>query len=116
MTLDSFIFDRGISRVDVIKIDVEGAEDDVLAGAENLCTTNPPILLIEFNPATSKLFFGRDLQGLYQRLVGWTYQLSFIERPSGTLSKVTSYAELMEQVARQGDIGDVLCLPPQTRP
>lgn len=111
VTLDSFLADRGISRVGVIKIDVEGAEDDVLAGAENLCKTNPPPLIIEFNPATSKLFFNRDLQGLYQRLVGWNYQLWLIERPSGALLNVASYAGLMEMIERQSNIGDVLCVP-----
>jgi FkbM family methyltransferase len=109
--LDSFVADHGLTRVDVIKIDVEGAEDDVLAGASKTCRDLVPTLVIEFNPKTSELFFGRTLEGLYRRLVEWSYSLSLIERPTGSLWKVTDYATLIERIARDGGVGDVLCVP-----
>jgi len=37
----------GIGKVDVIKIDVEGAEIEVLKGAKNLLESDKPILIIE---------------------------------------------------------------------
>ena len=57
MTLDKYIFDKGISKVDFIKCDVEGAEMMVIKGGTQLFSSNnPPIILIEMNIATSNLF------------------------------------------------------------
>lgn len=42
-TLDSFNF----QNIDMIKIDVEGFEEEILAGAERTITQNHPILVIE---------------------------------------------------------------------
>jgi FkbM family methyltransferase len=42
-TLDSF----NLQNVDMIKIDVEGFEEEILAGAEHTITQNHPILVIE---------------------------------------------------------------------
>ncbi len=50
-TLDSLLAERGIDHVDVVKIDVEGAEDRVLAGAVGaLSGTNPMTILIDLHP------------------------------------------------------------------
>lgn len=51
-TLDDYCAARGISRIDAVKIDVQGAEVAVLAGFERaLARTRPRWLLIEFSPA-----------------------------------------------------------------
>jgi FkbM family methyltransferase len=47
--LDSVVDRLGIARVDVIKIDVEGAEMHVLDGARKTLTTHRPLLLVEAN-------------------------------------------------------------------
>jgi hypothetical protein len=46
-TLDAMVGDR---RVDMIKIDVEGAEGRVLKGAEKVLGRDHPMLLMEFSP------------------------------------------------------------------
>jgi FkbM family methyltransferase len=48
-TLDTFVAERGIGRVDVIKIDVEGAELGVLEGAAEVLAKHQPVVLLEFN-------------------------------------------------------------------
>jgi FkbM family methyltransferase len=50
-TLDSLLFDEpaSVPRPDLIKIDVEGAEADVLAGAARVLREARPILLIELH-------------------------------------------------------------------
>ncbi|MSR05498.1 MAG: FkbM family methyltransferase [Gemmatimonadetes bacterium] len=56
-TLDRYGAERGLSRVDLIKMDVEGAELMVLKGSETLFSlTPPPIWLLEVNFATSRAF------------------------------------------------------------
>ena len=49
-TLDALLDDGGIRRVDFVKIDVEGAELDVLDGAKRALRSGAlPLLMIEFN-------------------------------------------------------------------
>jgi FkbM family methyltransferase len=50
-TLDSLVEKYAIKRVDLVKIDVEGAEWDVLEGMRNLLQTARPRLLIELHVA-----------------------------------------------------------------
>ena len=50
-SLDNLLEDNGIGRVDVIKVDVEGAEELVLRGATKTLTSNRPVIIFEFNPA-----------------------------------------------------------------
>jgi FkbM family methyltransferase len=58
VTLDSFVSENAVPRVDFIKIDVEGMELDVLAGAaKTLAQFHPKILvetLMDFEPAEGR--------------------------------------------------------------
>jgi FkbM family methyltransferase len=50
-TLDSFLEEFGQNRVDMIKVDVEGAELEVLRGAREVLRRNPDVvLLLELHP------------------------------------------------------------------
>src|SRR5467141_3719936 len=49
-SLDNLLEENGIGRVDVIKVDVEGAEELVLRGAAKTLTTSSPLVIFEFNP------------------------------------------------------------------
>lgn len=51
VTLDSFIDDEKLTRVDLIKIDVEGFEKNVLLGAKVLLQKLSPTLFIELDDA-----------------------------------------------------------------
>jgi len=48
-TLDAFVTERGVQRVDFVKIDVEGAELAVLDGAAETLAKNRPTVVLEFN-------------------------------------------------------------------
>lgn len=51
VTLDSFLSDRGVERLDFVKIDVEGAEPLVLAGMLRTISRSPALsMLVECNP------------------------------------------------------------------
>lgn len=49
-TLDGFVQAHGISRIDALKLDVEGAECRVLAGGRESIMCFKPAMLIELNP------------------------------------------------------------------
>ena len=50
ITLDAFVTEHGITRLDAMKIDVEGAEVRVLAGGRETLKKFQPAILIELNP------------------------------------------------------------------
>ncbi len=57
MTLDEYLKENGIDRVDVVKMDVEGAEMGVLRGGMLIFSLNPPpIWIVEMNDETAASF------------------------------------------------------------
>ena len=48
-TLDAVVAKQGLSRVDMVKIDVEGGEAGVVAGARQVLSASRPVLLMELN-------------------------------------------------------------------
>ncbi|MGS0748883.1 FkbM family methyltransferase [Halpernia sp. GG3] len=63
-TLDSWILDKNISKIDLIKIDVEGNEMKTLRGAKESISRFKPILLVEMeqrhHKENLKNFVGRN--------------------------------------------------------
>jgi FkbM family methyltransferase len=47
ISLDDFVKKNNLNKIDLIKIDVEGAEIDVVNGMDNILKKNKPILIIE---------------------------------------------------------------------
>ena len=75
ITLDHYIEKYKIRKVDVIKIDVEGAEFNVLRGAEKLLKNNPPrIITMEVNYRTSR-FFGYSPLDMLEYLRSFGYRI-----------------------------------------
>ena len=81
-TLDVYTHERAIGRVDLIKIDIEGAEPAALSGATNLLAgPDAPVLVCEFSdPAAAGM--GHTTQSLRQRLEELGYRL-FRYDPAG---------------------------------
>lgn len=72
-TLDTFCANRGIPRIDVLKIDVEGFEPDVLRGADRLLRSGLiGVILIEFNQIWLNCR-GTSSDELYDLLVSYGY-------------------------------------------
>jgi FkbM family methyltransferase len=62
--LDSYINDRNIEDVDLIKIDVEGVDFEVLMGLKHTIEQFKPIILIEISDTESSLKINNLLEGL----------------------------------------------------
>ncbi|PWT79265.1 MAG: hypothetical protein C5B58_14015 [Acidobacteria bacterium] len=94
VTLDSFVADRGIQRIDYMKVDVEGHELAVLRGAENLISRGG-IRAIAFEFGSADIFsrtFFRDFWFFFSRC---GFKLARIT-PGGRLVNIPRYYEDLE--------------------
>ncbi len=78
-TMDKFCKDNSIKRVDIIKIDVEGFEEKVLHGAEQLIRSQHPYIFIELDPPKLKRA-GTSVQSLCNTLKDFGYNLYIAKR------------------------------------
>jgi FkbM family methyltransferase len=72
ITLDSFCSNNQITKVDVIKIDVEGAEFQVLKGSEQVLRNSKPLLMVELSEVNFKAAGYTS-----KELVGWVTSLGY---------------------------------------
>lgn len=73
VTLDTFVSKQKLLQLDYIKIDVEGAELEILKGAKNTLTRFKPTLIVEFNSNTATLA-GYDLDYLFRTITKFGYK------------------------------------------
>ena len=82
--LDSFIQDKNLSKIDFIKIDIEGAELSALKWWESLLKKFKPILSIEVSEKTFSVFgySSKDLINYMQSLdyIVYNYRSSILEK------------------------------------
>lgn len=72
-TLDKFVEDEGVPRVDLIKADIEGWEGRMLAGAVETLKRFKPVLYLEL--AASRLArAGDSVEGIWSLLTGMSYE------------------------------------------
>jgi FkbM family methyltransferase len=83
-TLDNFAAAQGIQQIDLIKLDVEGAEQRVISGAEQLISRSPNIkILMElYDPSAEQC--GCSNKQLMQMLQEWGFNIYRID-PGGLL-------------------------------
>lgn len=68
--LDSWVQSRGLDRLDLLKLDVEGAEPAVLDGAEETLRRFRPLTVVECNPVALPRLGGTGYRQLFLRLEG----------------------------------------------
>jgi FkbM family methyltransferase len=68
--LDTWVESRGLDRLDLLKLDVEGAEPAVLDGAEQALRRFRPLTVVECNPVALPRLGGTSYRELFLRLQG----------------------------------------------
>ena len=98
--------------VDFLKIDVEGAEGRVVAGARRILETSRPVvateLSLEMLPRVSGISGEEYLEGF--EALG--YRISLLNRDTGQPDPPTTSAQLLKEWADPLQIEDLLLLPP----
>jgi len=85
ISLDRYILDNNISKVDLVKCDVEGAEMMVIRGGKQLFSCKKaPILCIELPIITSK-YFGYTVRDLLLQLSEYGYSIFRIGKGNNSL-------------------------------
>jgi len=82
-TLDSFLAEKQVRRVDVMKLDVEGAEQLVLLGGKELFTgAGAPVLFCELSDWTAR-GLGTTAAKTWDLMVSYGYKIYSIQRSEG---------------------------------
>ena len=102
--LDDVLSDAGVTRVDAIKIDVEGAEPLVLKGAGNTITRHRPVLISEFYPLALDNSAWGNAHGYLAMLRAFGYRLSVIgsegDHDDETIWSMAGGTEHVDLIAR----------------
>lgn len=89
VTLDSFVDHWNIPKIDVIKIDIEGAELWAFEGAKNTISAMRPIIFFEMQPLNLKVY-PYTTKDIFAFLTRYDYQIQDLEGVNLTLDNLSS--------------------------
>lgn len=111
-TLDAFVAEQGLERVDVVKIDVEGAELSVLRGAGAVLAAHHPKVVLEFNSFGLTMHNGVLPQAALGHIRQTFPHVFVMDRLDGSLSELTTDAEayaFLYDNGIHGPVDNLLC-------
>jgi len=106
---DTWARRAGLDRLDLVKLDVEGAELPVLDGAAETLRRFRSILVVECNPVALRRFGGTDYGALLRRLRS-LFSFVGVIGPAGDIRPVASVDHLRLILGRRGVV-DLVGLP-----
>jgi len=95
--LDDLADEEGLKQVDVIKIDVEGAELSVIEGAQRTLTKFHPLLLLELLDAALR-YQGSSAEEVLALLKSLGYEIYTFDKASGKPVKARQHSELSDNI------------------
>ncbi len=88
-TLDNFILREGKGRkIDIVKMDVQGAEGLVLRGARQVFSNESLIVMMEFEPEKLRIL-GTDPSALLDELLALGFRVRIMDSDQGTVGDTT---------------------------
>jgi FkbM family methyltransferase len=98
------------TKINFIKMDIQGAEYAALKGMTHLLENNPRVILIcEFWPSGLEKF-GTPPQDLFTLLIDLGFELREIDEMEKTLTPVTSLSELLARCSNKPYYTNLACL------
>ncbi len=82
VSVDEAVAEQELSRIDAVKIDVEGWEAQVLLGMATILERDRPALLFELAPVRIRAA-GDDPEAMLQRLMSYGYRLAVVNESDG---------------------------------
>lgn len=89
-SIDSFVAQNGIARVDFLRMDIEGAEAPALRGAVRTLDRDLPNALIEIHPVSLRENFGTDSEAIVQVFLTRGYRMFGLDA-GGALKETRTY-------------------------
>ena len=103
LRFDTWAHHQSLDRLDLVKVDVEGAELAVLDGAAETLRRFRPIVVIECNPVTLARFGGTGYAALLRRMRA-IFPLVGVIEPGGGVSPIASVGHLRRILGQRGVI------------
>lgn len=98
-TLDGYLQEKSVSRVDIIKIDVEGHEHKVLMGAKKTLEKHMPTLIVEIE----QRHHDYDIQEIVNEICAIGYLCMYFSNKTGQFEKLEEgELEYIQQVSEFG--------------
>ena len=98
-TLDAYAADHGVSHVDLLKLDIEGAELRALRGATGLLSgPHPPIIVTEYHSQVAARA-GVDLNETTRFLTSYGYSVRKMGKSANQLDLDTTHGEVFNVLA-----------------
>jgi FkbM family methyltransferase len=99
-------------HVDFLKIDVEGAEGRVVAGAQHLLETSRPVIATELSLEMLPRVSGISGEEYLENFEALGYKISLLNRTTGRPDPPVTTAQLLDEWSDPLQIEDLLLLPP----
>ncbi len=106
VSLDDY-FPAG-TKIDMIKMDIEGSEETALKGMERIINEQRPQLIIECWPSMLKKA-GTNPHQMFKSIEDRGYALSLIDDASNTITSLSAEKAVDECIAKE--VANILCVP-----
>jgi len=109
-TLDDVLEGAGVAAVDLVKIDVEGHEPEVLAGAAATLARHRPLCIVEFNAYTMVYHRGAAPRDFLAQLKGIFPRIYRFDRLTGEVDDIAGRDEAFLAANEAGGfVDDLVC-------